>query len=63
METLGKESETASDVNGRGPKQLGAGRPGARFTKYLTIYRKIIVRSTYDSVFKSAKISFMNIVS
>jgi len=23
--------------------------PAARFTKYLTIYRKIIVRSTYDS--------------
>ena len=28
MEALGKESETASDVNGRGPKQLGGGRPG-----------------------------------
>jgi len=36
---------------------------GARFTKYLTIYRKIIVRSTYDSDLKSAKISSRNIVS
>ena len=39
------------------------GRAGAQFTKYLTIYRKIIVRSTYDSDLKSAKISFRNIVS
>ena len=37
--------------------------PGARFTKYLTIYRKFIVRSTYDSDLKSAKISFTNIIS
>jgi len=36
---------------------------GAKFTKYLTIYRKFIVRSTYDSDLKSAKISFRNIVS
>jgi len=36
--------------------------PGAQFTKYLTIYRKFIVRSTYDSDFKSAKISSRNIV-
>ena len=32
------------------------GRTGAQFTKYLTIYRKFIVRSTYDSNLKSAKI-------
>ena len=36
---------------------------GAQFTKYLTIYRKIIVRSTYDSDLKRAKTSFRNIVS
>jgi len=35
----------------------------ARFTKYLTIYRKIIVRSTYDSDLKRAKTSFRKIVS
>ena len=35
---------------------------GAQFTKYLTIYHKFIVRSTYDSDFKSAKISSRNIV-
>ena len=29
--------------------------PGARFTKYLTTYRKFIVRSIYDSDLKSAK--------
>ena len=29
--------------------------PGAQFTKYLTIYRTIIVRSTYDSDLKRAK--------
>ena len=41
-------------------------RPEARFTKYLTIYRKVIIvyrRSSYDSDLKSAKISFTNIVS
>ena len=32
------------------------GRTGAQFTKYLTIYRKFVVRSTYDSNLKSAKI-------
>jgi len=46
---------------------LISSRPGARFTKYLTIYRKVIakfvVRSTYDSDFKRAKISIRNIVS
>jgi len=36
---------------------------GAQFTKYLTMYRKIIVRSTYNSDLKSAKISFRNIIS
>jgi len=30
---------------------------GARFTKYLTIYRKIIIRSTYDSDLQCAEIS------
>jgi len=35
--------------------ELSRPGPGARFTKYLTIYRKIIVRSTYDSDLKSAK--------
>jgi len=29
--------------------------PGAQFTKYLTIYRKFIVRSTYDSDLKVLK--------
>jgi len=29
--------------------------PATQFTKYLTIYRKFIVRSTYDSELKSAK--------
>ena len=38
-------------------------RPGAQFTKYLTIYRKIIVRSTYDSDLQRAKTSFRTIVS
>ena len=37
--------------------------PAARFTKYLTIYRKIVVRSTYDSDLRRAKTSFRNIVS
>ena len=36
---------------------------GAQFTKYLTIYRKFIVRSTYDSDLKRVKTSFRNIVS
>jgi len=41
-------------------------RRGARFTKYLTIYRtiiyfKFIVRSTYDSNLQRAKISLRNI--
>jgi len=36
---------------------------GAQFTKYLTIYRKIIVTSTYDSDLKRAKTSFRNTVS
>ena len=35
--------------------------PWAQFTKYLTIYRKIIVRSTYDSDLQRAKTSFRNI--
>jgi len=34
-----------------------------RIYKYLTIYRKFIVRSTHDGDLKSAKISFRNIVS
>ena len=38
-------------------------KTGAQFTKYLTIYRKIIARSTNDSDLKSAKVSFRNIVS
>jgi len=42
-------------------------KPGARFTKYLTIYHttifKFIVRSTYDSDLKRAEISFRNIIS
>ena len=37
--------------------------PGAQFTKYLTIYRKIIVRSTYDNDLQRAKTSFRDIVS
>jgi len=41
----------------------GNDRPGAQITKYLTIYHKIIVRSTYDSDLKSAKISFRNTVT
>ena len=46
------------------PNTLVSGEnPGARFTNYLTIYRKFIVRSTYDSDLKSAKISFRDIVS
>ena len=39
---------------------------GARFTKYLTIYRRIIqfiVRSIYDSGLEHAKIDLRNIVS
>jgi len=40
-----------------------ATQPGAQFTKYLTIYRKFILRSTYDSDLKRAKIYFRNIVS
>ena len=39
------------------------GIPGAKFTKYLTIYRTIIVRSTSDSELQRAKTSFRNIVS
>ena len=35
----------------------------ARFTKYLTIYRKIIVKSTYGSDLQHAKISPRNITS
>jgi len=31
--------------------------PGAQFTKYVTIYRKFIVRLIYDSDIKIAKIS------
>jgi len=27
VEAVGKESETGADVNGRGPKQVGGGRP------------------------------------
>ena len=39
---------------------------GARFTKYLTIYHKIIliklvVRSTYDSDLRSAKVGLRNL--
>jgi len=37
--------------------------PGAQFTKYLTIYYKFIVRSTYDSDLRCDKISFRNVVS
>ena len=37
--------------------------PGAQFTKHLTIYRKIIVRSTYDSDLQRAKSSLGNMVS
>jgi len=36
---------------------------GARFTKYLTIYHTIIVRSTYYSDLKRAEIPLRNIVS
>ena len=38
-------------------------KPGPQFTKYLTIYRKFIVRSTYDSDLQHAKTSFRNIAS
>jgi len=41
----------------------GSQNPGARFTKYLTIYHKFIVRATYDSDERRAKISLRNIVS
>ena len=38
-------------------------RSGARFTKYLTIYHKLIARSTYDSDLQCAKIYRTIIVS